>query len=337
MIDQQSNHPPTDGGASFPTEPPYIDLRPGRLQLALVRLRLAWRSLRDGWTIFLESRIGLLSLATIAMFALMALSHPILIATVWDTEVYDPVTGYAYDRAQHPASPNWRHPLGTDPLGRDILSQLLFSARSEFILGITAALVTVGIATTVGAVAAYYGGLVDALLMRLADLVIALPGISLLIVLSALFNLNLFYLALIIGLLGGFGGTAIILKSQALSIRVKPYIEAARVAGGGHSHVILVHIIPNLLPLSLLYMMFTVTGAIFAEAVLSFLGLLDLRMSWGIMIHTANTGGYLLGGARYWWLVIPAGASITLLCSAFYLVGRALDEVVNPRLRRHDG
>ena len=91
---------------------------------------------------------------------------------------------------------------------------------------------TVGIATTVGAVAAYYGGLVDSLLMRLADLIIALPGISLLIVLSALFNLNLFYLALIIGVLGGFGGTAIILKSQALSIRVKPYIEAARSAGG---------------------------------------------------------------------------------------------------------
>ena len=60
-------------------------------------------------------------------------------------------------------------------------------------------------------------------------------------------------------------------------------------------------------------------------------------MSWGIMIHTANTGGYLLSGANYWWLVVPAGASITLLCSAFYLVGRALDEVVNPRLRRHDG
>ena len=186
--------------------------------------------------------------------------------------------------------------MGTDPLGRDVLSQLLSSTRSEFVLGITAALVTVGIATTVGAVAAYYGGLVDTLFMRLADLIIALPGISLLIVLSALFELNLFYLALIIGVLGGFGGTAIILKSQALSIRVKPYIEAARVAGGGHFHIIFVHIIPNLLPLSLLYMMFTVTGAIFAEAVLSFLGLLDLRMSWGIMIHTANTGGYLLGG-----------------------------------------
>ena len=337
MIERPPDQPQPARGSSLLTDAREIDLHHARSELALARLRLAWRSFRDGWSIFLESRIGLLSLAIITVFALMALSHPILMATVWTPDVYDPVTGYAFDRFEHPASPDWRHPLGTDSLGRDVLSQLLFSAKSEFILGITAALVTVGIATTVGAVAAYYGGLVDSLLMRLADLIIALPGISLLIVLSALFNLNLFYLALIIGLLGGFGGTAIILKSQALSIRVKPYIEAARAAGGSHAHVIFVHIIPNLLPLSLLYMMFTVTGAIFAEAVLSFLGLLDIRMSWGIMIHTANVGGYLLGGTKYWWLVIPAGASITLLCSAFYLVGRALDEVVNPRLRRHDG
>ena len=170
--------------------------------------------------------------------------------------------------------------------------------------------------------------------MRLADLIIALPGISLLIVLGALFELNLLQLGIVIGLLSGFGGTAIILKSQALSISVRPYIEAARGAGGSHIHIILAHIIPSLLPLSLLYMMFTVTAAIFSEAVLSFFGILDVRMSWGIMIHTASTGGYLLSGTKYWWLIVPAGASITFLCSAFYLVGRALDEVVNPRLRR---
>ena len=319
------------------SEPPVMEVGHSRLRLLLARARLAWHSFRTGWSIFMESRIGVLSLAIIAVFAVMAVAHPILMLTIWDSGTYDPVTGYAFDQLVQPAPPSWRHPLGTDPLGRDVLSQLLWSTRSEFVLGITAALVTVAIATTIGAVSAYYGGLVDVFFMRLADLIIALPGISLLIVLSALFKLNLFYLALVIGILGGFGGTAIILKSQALSIKVKPYIEAARVAGGGHFHIIFVHIIPNLLPLSLLYMMFTVTSAIFAEAVLSFLGLLDLRMSWGIMIHTANTGGYLMGGTRYWWLVIPAGASITLLCSAFYLGGRALDEVVNPRLRRrHD-
>ncbi len=325
------NLPP---GPETAPEPPAIEVGHSRFRLLVARGRLAGRSFRAGWAIFMESRIGVLALVIIGIFALMAVAHPILMLTIWDRDTYDPVTGYAYDRLEQPAPPTWRHPLGTDPLGRDVLSQLLWSTRSEFVLGITAALVTVAIATTVGAASAYYGGLVDTFFMRLADLIIALPGISLLIVLSALFKLNLFYLALVIGILGGFGGTAIILKSQAISIKVKPYIEAARVAGGGHFHIIFVHILPNLLPLSLLYMMFTVTTAIFAEAVLSFLGLLDIRMSWGIMIHTANTGGYLMDGTRYWWLIIPAGASITLLCSAFYLGGRALDEVVNPRLRR---
>jgi peptide/nickel transport system permease protein len=92
--------------------------------------------------------------------------------------------------------------------------------------------------------------------------------------------------------------------------------------------------IPNLLPLSFLYMMFTVTTAIFSEAVLAFLGLMDVRMSWGIMIHTTESAGYLLQLGEFWWLVFPAGISITLLCSSFYLVGRAMDEIVNPRLRR---
>jgi peptide/nickel transport system permease protein len=88
------------------------------------------------------------------------------------------------------------------------------------------------------------------------------------------------------------------------------------------------------MPLAFLNMMFTVTGAIFSEAALSFFGLLNLRMSWGIMINTTQAAGYLLGGWKYWYLIVPPGLAITLLCSAFYLVGRALDEVVNPRLRR---
>jgi peptide/nickel transport system permease protein len=151
-------------------------------------------------------------------------------------------------------------------------------------------------------------------------------------VLSALFDVKMIHLAFIIGLLSGFGGTAIIIKSQALTIKVRTYIEAARVAGGGHGHIIFRHIIPNLLPLAFLYMMFSVTSAIFSEAVLSFFGLLNIRMSWGLMIHTTNTAGYLLDIKR-WWLIFPASLAITLLCAAFYLVGRALDEVVNPRLR----
>jgi peptide/nickel transport system permease protein len=299
-----------------------------------VRLGLAWRGLRTSFGLFAENKIGLIGLAIIVVFGLMAVAHPILLATVWDARTYDPITGYAYELTVQPAPPSARHLLGTDPLGRDVLSQLMYSTRNEFALGLIAALITVILATTIGAVSAYYGGLVDTIFMRVADLIVMTPTISLLIVMSALFNPTMIQLALVIGILAGFGGTTIIIKSQAMAIRVKPFIEAAKVAGGGHRHIILTHIIPNLLPLSFLYMMFSVTSAIFSEAVLSFFGLLNIRMSWGIMIFTAQSAGYLLSGAQYWWLLIPSGASITLLCSAFYLVGRALDEVVNPRLRR---
>jgi len=300
----------------------------------------------------------------------MAVAHPFLMGTVWGKGRYDPVTGYhaplvervvveevsnsakeiglvsaqlrfgadvkvgdvVTDRLQ-PARPSSEHLLGTDPLGRDVLSQLMYSTRAAFAMGFVAAIVTVVLATIVGSVAAYYGRAPDAVLMRFADLILIMPLIPLLIVVSGLFSLTLVVLGLIIGLLNGFGATAIVLKSQALSVKVKPYIDAARVSGGGDWHIISRHIIPNVLPLSFLYMMFTVTEAITLESVLSFFGLLDVTMSWGIMLHTTSTAGYLLRGVDFWWLVIPPGLAVTFLAAAFFFVGRALDEVVNPRLR----
>ena len=93
------------------------------------------------------------------------------------------------------------------------------------------------------------------------------------------------------------------------------------------------HIVPNVLPLSFLYMMFGVTEAIAIEATLSFFGLLNVPMTWGIMIKSARTNGYLLSGTSYWWLLFPAGLAVSFLCFAFFLVGRGMDEVINPRLR----
>ncbi len=310
-----------------------------------IRLGLWVKRLRTNWALFARNPTGLLALAVIFFYGLLAMAHPILTNTdtvtwgliprpLWDSKTYDPVSGYDLTITSHPSPPSARHLLGTDPLGRDVLSQLMYSTRFEFVLGVLTALATMGIATTVGAVAAYYGGLVDVLLMRLVDLIVTIPALPLLVVLSALMRVGLLHLVILFGLVFGLGATAIIVKSQALAIKVQPYIEAARVAGGGDRHILFRHMIPNLIPFSLLYMMFTVNSAIAYEATLSFFGLTIIPMSWGLMINTTQHFGYLL---RFdtWWLLLPPGIAISTLCTAFYLVGCALDPVVNPRLRRY--
>ncbi len=341
-----------------------------------IRLRLFRKSFATNWGLFRDSKMGVVGLIIIAIFGIMAVAHPILLSTVWNPAVYDPVSGYDAVVVEYtvvedgtvedpitemelsearfelnptvrvgqtaripvqPAPPTFAgenpHFLGTDPQGRDIFSQLLYGARAAFLLGFVAAFTTVFIATTVGSIAAYYGGRIDGFLMRTADLILLMPLLPVLIVLSAAVQINMVMLGIMIGILLGFGGDAIVLKSQALSIKVKSYIDAARVAGGGDGHIIFRHIIPNVIPLSLLYMMFGVTTAIALEATLSFLGLLNIQMSWGIMINTASTQGYLLSGTSYWWLLFPAGLAVSFLAFGFFVVGRGMDEVINPRLR----
>lgn len=351
------------------TEPAQVELPTEALWR--IRLRLFGRKLRTNWGLFTDNKIGLVGLAIIALFGLMALAHPILMNTVWDPDVYDPRAGYGsvvvektivsqiedpakevsladamtmpnvnnpqvgdtVTVAEQPAGPSSEHWLGIDQNGRDIFSQLLAGAQAAFGLGVIAALVTVVLATVVGSVAAYFGGLSDQILMRIADLFLLLPLIPALAFLGGLFDPSLVVLAVAVGLVSGFGGTAILLKSQALAVKVKPFIDAARVAGGSHAHIIFRHIVPNVVPLAFFSMMVSVTIAISTEATLAYLGLINLDMSWGLMIQTAQTGGYLLSGFDYWYMLLPAGLAVTLLSAAFYLVGRALDEVVNPRLR----
>lgn len=291
----------------------------------------------SAWRLFVEGRVGPIGLTLIALIGAFALVHPLLLATVWDPGVYHPVTGFTRE-TNFPSPPSWAHPLGVSRFGRDVLSQLMYSVRVAFVLGILAALISVSIGTVVGCLAAYYRGRIfDAVLMRTANFVMIFPTFTLLVALAAVMTIDLPRLALIIGLIGGFGGITVVLKSRALAVVVKPFLDAARVAGGSDLHIIARHVIPNVLPLSFLYMMFTVTAAVFTEAALSFFGLLpQVRMSLGLMINEAYTAGYLGGPllASYWYLWVPPGLAITLLCAAFYLVGRGLDEVVNPRLRR---
>ncbi len=207
-------------------------------------------------------------------------------------------------------------------------------SQVAFVLGLLSAIVGVGISTLLGTIAAYFGGKIDAYLMRQSDLVLMLPTLPLLFIISAFAELKVWHLALVLGIFGGLGGSVITIKSQALQVKVKPFVDSARITGGSRMKILTSHILPNVAPLALLFMVFSVTGAIASESILSFLGLLNIDMSWGLMISVAQADGYINQGMEYWWLVIPAGLAVTLLAGGFYLVGRGLDDVFNPRLRR---
>jgi len=242
--------------------------------------------------------------------------------------------GDYYETFLQPAPPSIKHWLGTDSLGRDVFSQIMKGSQVAFMLGLLSATLSVSIATLLGTIAAFWGGRVDTYLMRQADLILMVPQLPLLLIMAALYRFQVWHLALVLGILGGFGGLVISVKSQALQVKVKPFVDSARVTGGTKFKIMTSHILPNVAPIALLYMVFAVTGAIFAESTLSYLGLLNIDMSWGMMIHLAQTDGYIFSGLRYWWIVLPAGLSVTFLSGGFYLVGRGLDDVFNPRLRK---
>ena len=147
--------------------------------------------------------------------------------------MYDPLTPALPHPPPNPAPPSADHWLGTDPYGSDVLSQLMYGAGSALLLGTVAALVTVVLATGVGAAAAYYGGLFDAVFMRLSDLILMTPLLVILIFLSAFFELRLLPLAIWIGVFAGLGGTVLVVKAQALAIKNRAYIDAARAGGAG--------------------------------------------------------------------------------------------------------
>ena len=233
-----------------------------------------------------------------------------------------------------PAPPSRKHILGTDSLGRDIFSQVMEGSQVAFLLGLLSATLGVGISTLLGTVAAFFGGRVDAYLMRQSDLILMLPTLPLLFIISAFAELKVWHLAVVLGTIGGLGGSVITIKSQALQVKVKPFVDSARITGGSKMNILFSHVLPNVAPLALLFMVFSVTGAIASESVLSFLGLLNIDMSWGLMIYLAQVEGFIFSGMKFWWLILPAGLSVTFLAGGFYLVGRGLDEVFNPRLRQ---
>jgi peptide/nickel transport system permease protein len=299
------------------------------LHKAFHRPRIHWlRHLGENWAIFRRNPLGVIGLGLLVMFALMALSSfiPPLV-----NPIYDPMRGVDPE-IDVSVGPSTRHWLGTDFMGRDILSQLLTGARVAFMIGISAAFMAVAMGTLIGMLAGYFGRTADTVLMRLADIVMVLPGLLVILILSSVVGqLSIWNLVIIIALFK-WAGVSRVIRAQTLSLKVRPYIEAARVAGASHLRILFRHLLPNVLPLSFLYMTFGVTSAILIEAALSFLGFGDpSTVSWGMMLQWVWKTGHMFR-APYW--LIPPGICISLITLSFYLIGRAFDEILNPRLRK---
>jgi peptide/nickel transport system permease protein len=282
----------------------------------------------ENWSIFKENLLGKIGLTLLVIFAAMAVAS---FFTPLIDPMYNPMTGVD-PNISYSTGPSLHHWLGTDFIGRDILSQLLAGARIAFMVGISAAFMSIVLGTIIGMVAGYSGKTTDTLLMRLADMIMVMPTLLVVLILSSLFGqLNIWIIVLLIALFR-WPGVSRVIRAQTLSLKERPFIEAAKVAGASSFRIIFRHILPNVLPLSLLYMTFRVTSAIIIEAALSFLGFGDPgTVSWGMMLQWVWKTGNMFQ-APYW--LIPPGICISLLTLAFYMLGRAMEEVIDPRLRK---
>ncbi|MFA0888379.1 MAG: ABC transporter permease [Synergistales bacterium] len=221
--------------------------------------------------------------------------------------------------------------FGTDQRGRDVFRLFLAGIRVSLLVGILAVLVSTLIGLTAGLFGGYVGGVADALLMRTVDVLLSIPILPILMVLAALWGKGLWQLVLILGLFSWMG-TARTVRSMTLSFREAPYVEGLRALGAPTPYILIRHGVPTVLPLLLANIALGVPGVILSEAALAYLGLSDPRViSWGRMLHEAQSFGAFTSGA--WWLLLPPGLGIALLCLVFMDLGRALEEWADPRLK----
>ena len=285
------------------------------------RLDVQARRLTDFWGLYKGSWIGMLGLFIVIGFIIMAIVAPLITP-------YDPraLVGRPFQ------PPMEGHPLGTDQVGRDIYSQLIWGSRVSLLVGLLASAFGVAIGTAIGLASGYFRGPPDSILMRITDLFITLPGLPLMLILAALLGRSMWNIILVIAVTG-WTGTARMVRSQTLSIKERPYVEAARSVGAKDWHVIMRHILPNVFPLVFANAIVGIVDAILAESGLSFLGLGDpTKPSWGQLLRYANEAGALATGR--WWFIIPPGLCIMLVAIGFAFSSYSLDQILNPRLRK---
>jgi peptide/nickel transport system permease protein len=261
--------------------------------------------------------VGTVILAVVALVAVLA---PWIAPYGLHTQV-GPVFGH----------PSGNHPLGLDDGGIDMVTLLMWGARVSLVVGFAATFVSMAIGGAVGVIAGYFGGWIDTLLMRITDYFLVIPDVPLMIVVAAIWGPSLFHIIIVIGILL-WTSTARVIRAQVKSVRERVYVKRTRALGAGHTRIVLRHVLPQVAPLLIANTVLTVAVAIFDETALSFLGLGDpSTTSLGKVIENAFQRAAISSGA--WWAIVWPGVLVTLIILACSLVGGALEDALNPRLR----
>jgi peptide/nickel transport system permease protein len=227
--------------------------------------------------------------------------------------------------------PSWQHLLGLDDGGIDMVTLLIWGMRVSLVVGFAATFVSMVIGGTIGVVAGYFGGHTDNVLMRITDYFLVIPDVPLMIVVAAIWGPSLFHIIIVIGILL-WTSTARVIRAQVKSVRERVYVKRARALGASHARIVLRHVLPQVAPLLVASTVLTIAVAIFDETALSFLGLSDPNtISLGSIMEHAFERAAISTGA--WWAIVPPGVLVTLLILACSLVGGALEDALNPRLR----
>ena len=274
---------------------------------------VAWRQLR-------KNRLALAGGAVVILLGAVAVCAPLLAP-------YDPA---AYDVKQILLAPGPQHWFGTDQLGRDVLSRMLYGARISMAVGFVSVGIAVLLGTLIGTLAGYYGGRVDELLMRFVDLMLNFPRLFLLLTLIALLRPSIWVIMAVIGFTGWMG-LARLVRGEILSLREREFVQGARALGAADARIMVKHILPNALVPVLVSASLGVAGAILTESGLSFLGL-------GVQPPTPSWGNILIDGKANieiaWWLSAFPGLAILATVLAYNLLGEGLRDALDPRLRQ---
>ena len=271
------------------------------------------------WNALKRRRLAMVGGAVIALLVLLGIAGP------WIAP-YDPLD---QDLSKSLQSPSWAHWFGTDSFGRDILSRVLYGARISLLVGIVSQGIAFSLGVAMGLVSGYYGGKVDALIMRLADVTLAFPTLLLLIAITAAFQPSLAVVFVAIGVVG-WAGLARLVRSQTLVVRELDFVQAARALGMNDLRLLTRHVLPNTLAPAIIAVTLGMAGAILLEAALSFIGLgaQPPTPSWGSMI---SDGRDFLRTAP--WISVFPGLAIGLVVLGFNLFGDGLRDAMDPRLR----